>query len=171
MGSFLAITALPGQPPAQALSLVAGVCTFENLTVDFVPNLPPVTTTVASAVDVILDADGTCTLHNTVTYTATIHAELAPFPASTSNYTCLGGTATGNFTLTITGYDPHPSFAGTAVWEAGPGVANLAVASGNGEFVGDGAFTRVSTHHVDCLTGGLDSTTYSGVFAFEDPVL
>ena len=132
--------------------------------------VPP---TVPGTIEVRLDGNGTCfVLPIADNFDVTIGGTLGLL-AMVPNFTCVGGTASGPVTLSITDPD-YPTglpsfFSGTGAWVATPAAATLEVVSP--EFAGSGVFTRVSTDSVNCITHGLGSTTWSGPFAFEDPVL
>lgn len=166
----LAGSGLPGYSvaKAKAISVVAGVCEFEALTATFVPALPA---GLPAPVRVDLDGDGTCLLSDTTEYIATIGGTLDPIEGTVPNYSCAGGMAVGNVTLAIPGYTHMQQFSGDAVWVATATTATLEVVGDTvpPQFAGSGAF--VSTDGVSCVMNGLGLSTWSGAFAFEDPVV
>lgn len=166
---LLGLTIVPALEAAQAINLVAGACEFDSLTATYSP-----TPTLPGTVEVTLGGNGTCfVLPANGHFDASIGGTLTLLP-SVPNYTCVGGTASGG-TVTLSITDPDYTglsvFTGQGTWVETPAAATLDVVSAP-NYAGSGAFTRVSTDSVDCVTnGGLGPTTWSGHFAFEDPVL
>lgn len=147
-------------PPAAAIGLYAGACVM-TIGVAYSPTLAAA----PAPTSMTLNGSGTCVVNSSVVpgYYSAGAAGVAGLMA------CGGGLAsgTGYFFTTAPGF-PY-TVVQTQVARAGP-LAVIAVESGIA-LAGAGVFVQDTGAVTGCAGGGVSSSTWTGVLAFEDPTL
>ena len=161
------VTGLVAAPPVAApagaiVDIVAGACVFnDTLTVTY----SPPATVVPRPTDIVISGSGTCAVNQ---WTGTAHIYLT---MNSMAFSCAGGVAVGAASFSI-GAGPFGGFFSPSLVmvENVGGVLHMTAAYNVATFNADGAFVHNPLSAPSCATG-LGSTTLTGGFGFQDPVV